>query len=54
MAHINLFALGGQDENGKNCYVLEHQADIFIINVGVKIQSILQMELMRLFLTLNI
>ncbi|MFA7700031.1 ribonuclease J [Mycoplasmopsis synoviae] len=37
MAHINLFALGGQDENGKNCYVLEHQADIFIINVGVKI-----------------
>ncbi|VEU70176.1 ribonuclease J [Mycoplasmopsis glycophila] len=35
--NINIFALGGQDENGKNCYVFEYGNDIFIINAGVKI-----------------
>ncbi|WP_434337101.1 ribonuclease J [Mesomycoplasma conjunctivae] len=37
MAKISFFALGGQDENGKNCYVLEIDNNIFVINSGVKI-----------------
>lgn len=37
MNHINIFALGGLDENGKNCYVLEFNEKIYIINSGVKI-----------------
>ncbi|WLP85459.1 ribonuclease J [Mycoplasma seminis] len=37
MQNVNIFALGGQDENGKNCYVLEHNNDIYIINTGVKV-----------------
>lgn len=37
MAKISFFALGGQDENGKNCYVLEINDNIFVINAGVKI-----------------
>ncbi|QGZ97638.1 ribonuclease J [Mycoplasma sp. NEAQ87857] len=37
MENVNIFALGGQDENGKNCYVLEHNNNIYIINTGVKI-----------------
>lgn len=36
MAHINFFSLGGLDENGKNCYILKHEEDIFIINSGAK------------------
>ncbi|OAB49209.1 MBL fold metallo-hydrolase RNA specificity domain-containing protein [Mycoplasmopsis gallinarum] len=35
--HINIFALGGLDENGKNCYVLEYNESIYIINTGTKI-----------------
>ncbi|WP_338867495.1 ribonuclease J [[Mycoplasma] gypis] len=37
MSKINFFALGGQDENGKNCYVLEIESKIFIINAGTKV-----------------
>ncbi|MHA3826001.1 ribonuclease J [Mycoplasma sp. BRA285] len=37
MNNVNIFALGGQDENGKNCYVFEHNEDIYIINAGVKV-----------------
>ncbi|MEG7280121.1 thioredoxin domain-containing protein [Mesomycoplasma ovipneumoniae str. Black Butte] len=37
MAKISFFALGGQDENGKNCYILEIDDDIFVINAGAKI-----------------
>ncbi|UUM19952.1 MULTISPECIES: ribonuclease J [unclassified Mycoplasma] len=37
MQQVNIFALGGQDENGKNCYVFEHNSNIFIVNSGVKI-----------------
>ncbi|UUD36003.1 ribonuclease J [Mycoplasmopsis citelli] len=37
MEQINIFALGGQDENGKNCYVFEYNSSIYIINSGVKI-----------------
>ena len=37
MANINIFALGGQDENGKNSIVLEVENDIYLINYGIKI-----------------
>ena len=37
MANINIFALGGQDENGKNNYVLELDNDIYVINSGIKV-----------------
>ncbi|MBU4691603.1 ribonuclease J [Mycoplasma sp. ES3225-GEN-MYC] len=37
MNHINIFALGGLDENGKNCYVLEYNEKIYIINAGTKV-----------------
>lgn len=37
MNKINFFALGGLDENGKNCYVLEINNKLFVINSGTKI-----------------
>ncbi|VEU59644.1 ribonuclease J [Mesomycoplasma neurolyticum] len=37
MAKINIFALGGLDENGKNSYVIEIDDSIFLINAGSKI-----------------
>ncbi|WP_338068666.1 hypothetical protein [Mycoplasma nasistruthionis] len=37
MNNVNIFALGGQDENGKNCYVFEHNDNIFVINSGAKV-----------------
>lgn len=37
MADINIFALGGQDENGKNSYAVEVGNDIFLINSGIKV-----------------
>ena len=37
MADINIFALGGQDENGKNSFVIENNNDIYLINAGIKI-----------------
>ncbi|WP_406613907.1 ribonuclease J [Mycoplasma corogypsi] len=37
MENVSIFALGGQDENGKNSYVLEYNKDIYVINCGVKI-----------------
>lgn len=37
MANINIFALGGQDENGKNSLVVELEKDIYIINAGIKV-----------------
>lgn len=36
MAKIQFFALGGQDENGKNCYILEVDNSIYVINTGTK------------------
>ncbi|MDE6472920.1 MAG: ribonuclease J [Ureaplasma sp.] len=33
---IKFIALGGQDERGKNCYLIEYNNDIFIFNIGVK------------------
>ncbi|WP_052663121.1 ribonuclease J [Mycoplasmoides pirum] len=38
-SRINFFALGGQDERGKNCYVLEINDNIFIINFGALIPT---------------
>lgn len=37
MANINIFALGGQDENGKNSLVIEYEKEIFVVNAGLKI-----------------
>ncbi|WP_322960443.1 ribonuclease J [Mycoplasmopsis cynos] len=37
MENVRVFALGGQDENGKNCYVLSYNEDIYIVNTGVKV-----------------
>ncbi|WP_435130107.1 ribonuclease J [Mycoplasma sp. 6243] len=37
MEKVNIFALGGQDENGKNCYVLDYNDDLYVVNAGVKI-----------------
>lgn len=37
MEKVNIFALGGQDENGKNCYVLDYDDSLYIVNAGVKI-----------------
>ena len=36
MANINIFALGGQDENGKDIFIIEVENDIFVINSGIK------------------
>ncbi|WGI36676.1 ribonuclease J [Mesomycoplasma lagogenitalium] len=37
MAKINIFALGGLDENGKNSYVIEIDDSIFLVNAGTKV-----------------
>lgn len=37
MANINIFSLGGQDENGKNCFVIEINNSIFVVNSGIKV-----------------
>ncbi|KDE43688.1 hydrolase [Metamycoplasma hyosynoviae] len=37
MNKVNFFALGGLDENGKNCYILEINQKIHIINFGTKV-----------------
>ncbi|QZX49216.1 ribonuclease J [Mycoplasma sp. E35C] len=46
MAKINFFTLGGQDEQGKNCSVLEVNDDIYLFNTGslVPINSLLGVE----------
>ncbi|KJQ47424.1 ribonuclease J 2 domain protein [Mycoplasma mycoides subsp. mycoides] len=36
MPDIKFTALGGQDERGKNLYVLEIDNDFFILDAGVK------------------
>ena len=36
MSKINIFALGGQNENGKNMYVVEVDKDIFVLDAGLK------------------
>ncbi len=39
MSKIKMFALGGLDECGKNCYVVEVDNSIFIFDCGVKFAS---------------
>ena len=36
MCKVNIFGLGGLDENGKNCYVVEIDNDIFVFDCGLK------------------
>ena len=36
MSKVRIMALGGLDEDGKNCYVLELDEDIFVIEAGIK------------------
>ncbi len=36
MSKIKIFALGGQNENGKNMYVVEVDKDIFVFDAGLK------------------
>ncbi len=33
---IKIFGLGGLDEDGKNCTIVEINNDIFVINCGIK------------------
>ncbi|UWV83200.1 hypothetical protein [Mycoplasmopsis cynos] len=38
MENVRVFAcIWRQDENGKNCYVLSYNEDIYIVNTGVKV-----------------
>ncbi|WP_027119425.1 ribonuclease J [[Mycoplasma] testudinis] len=39
MSKVNFFALGGQDERGKNCSVLEIGDDLFIFNSGTLVPT---------------
>ena len=36
MCNIKIFSLGGLDEMGKNCYVVEIDEDIFVFDCGIK------------------
>ena len=36
MSKINIFALGGLQENGKNLYCVEVDSKIFILDAGIK------------------
>ena len=36
MCKIKIFGLGGLNENGKNCYVVEVDNDIFVFDAGLK------------------
>ena len=40
MEKIRVVALGGLNENGKNCYCIEVDGDIFVIDCGLKYPSI--------------
>ncbi len=43
MDKIRIFALGGQDEDGKNLYVVEINDNIFVIELGIKYPDIEQL-----------
>ena len=36
MANINIFSLGGLQEDGKNLYVVEVEQKLFILDAGIK------------------
>ena len=40
MEKIRVVALGGLNENGKNCYCIEVDGDIFVIDCGLKYPSV--------------
>ena len=37
MAKIQILPLGGQDERGKNCYIVQVDDDIYVFDAGVKV-----------------
>lgn len=39
MAKIKFLAIGGQDERGKSCFVVEVNDDIYVFNAGAKLPS---------------
>ena len=39
MCKIKIFGLGGLDENGNNCYVIEIDDAIFVLDCGIKYAS---------------
>ena len=39
MSKIKLFALGGQNENGKNMYIIEIDKSIFVFEAGLSYSS---------------
>ncbi len=39
MSKINIFSLGGLNENGKNMYVVEVDKDIFVFDAGLKYEN---------------
>ncbi|MCR8613006.1 MAG: ribonuclease J [Mycoplasma sp.] len=40
MANIKIFALGGNDEKGKNCYSIDVNNEIYIMDIGAKIPPV--------------
>ncbi|MGM9834770.1 MAG: ribonuclease J [Bacilli bacterium] len=36
MSKIKIFSLGGLDENGKNCYIIDVDNDLFVFDCGLK------------------
>ena len=34
---IKVFALGGLDEDGRDCYIIEINEDIFVIDAGISL-----------------
>ena len=43
MSKIKIFALGGLNENGKNCYVVDVDNDIFVFDAGLKYDNALNL-----------
>ena len=49
MSKINIFGMGGLNENGKNTYIIEIDDDIFVLDAGLKFAMIQCLELIILF-----
>ena len=43
MSKIKIFALGGLNENGKNCYVVDVDDDVFVFDAGLKYDNALNL-----------
>ncbi|MDR0825685.1 MAG: ribonuclease J [Mycoplasmataceae bacterium] len=48
MAKIEFFALGGLDEHAKECYVLNVNGDLYLINVGIDVPSSVSLGVKRI------